>query len=222
MHFIDVHSHQYLTAPHTITVVNVHEGFSALNDENYFTAGLHPYHIKDETASGELEKLKVAATKNNVIAIGECGLDKVCGTDFNLQHDYFRQQIELAKIVKKPLIIHCVRAYDEVLSTIKSAAFDLPVIFHGFNKSKQLAQQLLDEGYYLSFGKYILESRTSEIAESIPVERLFLETDNSSVPIDVIYRAAGESKKTSVEFLCEQIADNFRRVFRVPIFTADE
>lgn len=222
MHFIDVHSHQYLTAANANTVLNIYENFAALNDENYFTAGLHPWHIKDKTASGEFEKLKIAAIKNNIIAIGECGLDKVCGTDFNLQHDYFRQQIELAKIVKKPLIIHCVRAYDEVLSTIKSAAFDQPVIFHGFNKSKQLAQQLLDEGYYISFGKHILESRTSEIVASIPIERLFLETDDGSTPIDVIYRAAAESKKTSVEFLCEQIANNFRRVFRVPIFTADE
>ncbi|MEY4593819.1 MAG: TatD related DNase, partial [Bacteroidota bacterium] len=58
--------------------------------------------------------------------------------------------------------------------------------------------------------------------EMIPIERLFLETDDGSTPIDVIYRAAAESKKISVEFLCEQIAHNFRRVFRVPIFTADE
>ena len=87
----------------------------------------------------DLSALKIFSKTDSVLAIGECGLDKACDTNFKLQQQVFTTQVNWANEIKKPLIIHCVRAYGEVLSLLQKNNNKVPVIFHGFNKNGAVA-----------------------------------------------------------------------------------
>lgn len=90
---------------------------------------------------------------------------------------------------KKPLIIHCVKAYSELLEIHKKENPKQPWIIHGFNKNKVLAQQLIDKGFYLSFGVALLKSKKLQAnLKNTPLSQLFLETDdNTTQSIEEIY-----------------------------------
>ena len=180
-----------------------------------YSIGLHPWYINTDSIDAEFENLKKYAALENVIAIGECGLDKVRQTEWKLQGKAFKLQIELANQVSKPLIIHCVRAYDEVLKALNDNQVRVPVIFHGFNKKLLLAEQLLKEGYYLSFGGALLneQSNACSVFLNLPVEQIFLETDSAAVSIEEIYYAAALLRKTSLDTLILQLQKNYETVF---------
>ena len=172
---------------------------------------MHPWYLSDAI---DIDKLQKAAIQPNILAIGECGLDKVCATDWNLQIRAFAQQIELANKIGKPIIIHCVRAWEEVMATLKQHKVSVPVIFHGFNKSN-IASRLIDNGYYLSFGKALLSngSPAAEVISSIPANRYFLETDDSDISIADIYAAAATLRQTQPDDVILQLRHNFKTVF---------
>jgi len=160
-----------------------------------------------------MEELVAYSKNNNILAIGECGLDKVCQTDFTLQQQVFTQQIITAMAVHKPLIIHCVKAYDEVLLLLQQHKVEVPVIFHGFNKSKVLAQQLTGKGYYLSFGKALQLPAMQEVLTGIPRQQIFLETDDAAVSIATIYALAANALSIDINALSLQIKKNAAAVF---------
>lgn len=148
-----------------------------------------------------------------MLAIGECGLDKVTTTPFDLQQQVFIQQIQWASQIQKPLIIHCVRAYDEVLQLLKAYQPGVPVIFHGFNKSVQLAQQVIHAAHYLSFGEALQKENIQKTFGELPIEKLFLETDDSDLSIKEIYQLAAKARSISEESLSLQLQKNIVRVF---------
>lgn len=86
-----------------------------------------------------MTKIENIASRNTLVAIGECGLDKVCKTDFVLQQEVFAAHIILANKLKKPLVLHCVKAYDEIIKMLSLHKNLVHVIFHGFNKNPLLA-----------------------------------------------------------------------------------
>ena len=174
---------------------------------------MHPWYITESKAEAEFGELRVAIVKSNVLAIGECGLDRVCETDFELQKHYFIKQIELANEVRKPLIIHCVRAFDEVLHLLKQHHVVVPVIFHGFNKNEKVAAQILNAGYLLSFGQKLMFESNATVFKSTPIDRLFLETDDGNVSIEEVYKIAAVIKGMTVEELQQQIQINTNLVF---------
>ena len=152
----------------------------------------------------------------NVLAIGECGLDKVCQTDWALQIAVFRCQIKLANELNKPLIIHCVRAFDEFLKIIDENPPAVPVIVHGFNKKGGISERLLEKGMYLSFGAAILnkESPAAGVLKLIRADKFFLETDDADIPIGDIYRATAAIREISEEAVILQVQQNFATVFK--------
>ncbi|MFN0082223.1 MAG: TatD family hydrolase [Ferruginibacter sp.] len=152
------------------------------------------------------------------MAVGECGLDKVCDTDFALQQDVFAAQVMLANKLEKPLIIHCVRAFEEVLHILRQQNNKVPVIFHGFSKHKELAQNLTSNGYFLSFGKSILSEKKGEILRELPLEKIFFETDNAAVKIETIYEQAAYILNLSLKQIQLQIIKNAQEVFGVKLF----
>src|SRR5690606_24395723 len=132
--------------------------------------------------------------------IGECGFDRLRGPAMPLQREVFSRQVALAITLGKPLIIHCVRAFDELQSFGKRYAHQIPMIVHGFTKSPQLAKQLTDRGFYLSFGSAILNdvggaARTLQQLDA----PFFLETDDSTTPIQAIYERAAFLRKVTPE-----------------------
>ena len=221
--YFDIHSHHVGKLPASRTIVNVNSDFNRLPDYEFLSVGLHPWHLQASTAEAAFHNLKTAVQQTNIIAIGECGLDKACETDFELQSHYFNLQLDLAVETGKPLIIHCVRAFEETLQLLNQRINGkVPVIFHGFTKNQSTADRILSCGYYLSFGKHLADEKTTAVFLQCPINRIFLETDNSQLPISTIYQLAAEAKGISIDLLYREILNNVQRVFGDRIFTAHE
>src|SRR5690606_33316081 len=134
-----------------------------------------------------MAQLAQIARSPHVLAIGECGLDKKTETNWELQALAFAQQIDLAKDLNKPLIVHCVRAFDEVIALLHERTPAVPVLFHGFNKHPNLVQYLLRKGYNFSLGTAVLSGRLHGLIREIPESSVFLEPDQPFTEIFEIY-----------------------------------
>jgi TatD DNase family protein len=210
---INIHTHK----PHNNdewSIQNLHAHFEKLNPLFNYSVGLHPWHIDSNTVKEELVQIKVASWKKNVLAIGECGLDRICSTDFKLQEKVFIEQILWANEIAKPLIIHCVKAHHETLVLLKEYSRSSPVIFHGFNNKLETANKILEQGYYLSFGKHLFNPAIENIFSKISLEKIFLETDDSDAAIDNIYKQAAKIKNMSTEQLSLQIKKNLENILK--------
>jgi len=163
-----------------------------------------------------LRELEQFARLPNVLAIGECGLDRICQTDWDLQTDVFRRQIEVADNLSKPLVIHCVRAFDELIKIIDNQKPKIPVIIHGFNRKSDIAERLWGRGMYLSFGAAILRdgSPAADALKHAPADKFFLETDNADIPISDIYSVAATIREISREAVILHLQQNFATVFK--------
>ena len=212
MRFVNLHTHLSDTDEHVVSLHNKHEHFDII-EKPYASCGLHPWYLSSEEVSSQFESLASSVKLENVLAIGECGLDKVCNTPWDLQVYWFQKQIELANEVQKPLIIHCVRAFQEVMDALEKMGNTQPVIFHGFQKKMELANQLLSFGAYLSFGHQLKNNQVQLVFAEVPSSRIFLETDNADCSIQDVYTFAAHAKGISVDELQQIIAQNANRVF---------
>lgn len=210
--YYNVHTHLTGAEPYCLPILNRYAGFETATDGTMCSLGLHPWYL--ENAAQKWPLLQQYAALPHVLAIGECGLDKVRGADWNTQRYWFGQQILLANELKKPLIIHCVRAYDEALQLLQQA--QVPVIFHGFNKKMPVARQVLDAGHWLSFGAALLDpaSQAAAVLSEVPQDRFFLETDDAPVSIGDLYTIAAEIRKTDQDAIILQLQQNFKTVFQ--------
>jgi TatD DNase family protein len=211
--YINIHSHH---AGAGIVIQNYYSHFAAIPEAGYCSAGLHPWYITETTWQQEFDTLTKAIAQKNIVAVGECGLDKICTTDFALQQKLFAAQIQLANTISKPLIIHCVKAFDEVLQLLQQQQNKVPVIFHGFNKSKELAIQLISRGYYLSFGRALEQPHLQTVLAALPVENIFLETDDAAISIENSYNLAAAALQIDVNALSLQLQKNAALVFGIP------
>ena len=167
-----------------------------------YSVGLHPWEIADRDVPDALRKVRLATKNRQVLAVGEVGLDGLTEAPPELQMKVFMEQVKLAREKGLPVIIHAVKAYQELIAFSKTIRPSVPMIIHGFRGSLQLAEDLLKFGYYLSFGEPLLEAdKAREAFAGVPLERVFLETDESDVPIGEIYRAAAEIRGISVDSL---------------------
>lgn len=210
--YLDIHTHNK-PRPGQHAILNVLKDFGTIPESGWYSAGLHPWYLNGQTAAESLQQLEIALHKSNVLAVGECGLDKVCDTDYQLQQQCFHQQVLFANTNNKPLILHCVKAFEDVLRILKEAKATVPVIFHGYHKSAELALQLTKAGYYLSFGKHLFQPATAAVFETIPINHVFLETDASLHSIEHIYKLAAAIRQTAPDVLEEQIAANAAKLF---------
>ena len=139
--------------------------------------------------------------------IGECGLDRLCATPYDLQLAAFEAQIALSEELCRPIILHCVRALDDVLRLKRGTT--QPWIWHGFRGKPQQLQQLLDHGFYVSFGF----RHHADSLRACPSDRLFLETDDTPAPIAPLYATAAGLRATTEDELREQLWDNVNALF---------
>ena len=155
-------------------------------------------------------KAEVMELPDSVIAIGECGLDRVLKVNWKKQVEVFVWHLRLAQQYHLPLIIHCVRAYGEVLKYLLDHKINTPVIFHGYNGNVQQTQRLLQEdNIYFSFGELLFrKSKAQQVLPQIPLERIFLETDCSAKKIDEIYRQAATLLAVKEATLVKTIGKN--------------
>ena len=197
---IDIHTHRTNQSQQALSIRNLMPS-EAWSIEQYCSIGLHPWHI-DANFPDEMEKVRKAATAKNVLLIGETGLDKLHGADLKLQETIFIEHIRISESVGKPLIIHCVKAFDEIIALRKKMRPQQQWIIHGFRGKPQQAQQLLDNGFQLSFGEHF---NADSLALAFHRHSLWLETDESSHSIEEIYEAASKSLNISVAELEKEI-----------------
>lgn len=165
-------------------------------------AGIHPWDADKELILPDL---------SNADIIGETGLDRACGIDIERQTELFSWHLEQAEKLGKPVVLHVVRSFEQV---VKILNFHSPkgVVFHGFIGSVEQAREALRRGYYLSFGERSLRSpRTREAIAATPLNRLFAETDdNPELSIVTIYDAIAEIKGITRDALAEEIEKNYK------------
>ena len=213
MIYIDIHTHKDYSSPEYVTVKNVYpgEGFGAFHGYNYYSIGLHPWHIKSKEENNRLLKLVEEAAKlDHVAFIGECGLDKLCGTNQEEQERVFLKQVDIAERLNKPLIIHCVKSYDRLLEFRKNKT-KTPWILHGFGGPFEQAEQLAQFGLKFSFGKNLLneQSKAQDACKNLPLGSFYIETDEYSGSIEDIYQKVSELKEMDITLLSRTQKDLF-------------
>lgn len=135
-------------------------------------------------------RLRQMTFHSQVLAIGEVGLDKRNGPAIEIQLACWQPQFELAQELGLPLVVHCVRAWQEIIPFLRRSF--VPVLLHDFRGNRHVLQSLLPlERLFFSFGKSLLQSQQSrDVFVRIDSERILLETDQSSIPIAEIYQEA--------------------------------
>ena len=211
--FLNAHTHHL---SHQSDVLDLYNQFpKAINDDaKLFSVGIHPAYIKTSSIEEELAIIREKLSNKNCLAIGEIGLDKLCETDFELQIDVFERQLQLASEYRFPVIIHSVRAYQEILHIRKKLKLTIPFIFHGFNKNEQILNQIIAQNCYASFGKNLLYNKNLQIIfAKLSANKFFLGNDANQISIKKIYQFAAEIRNITIEELQLQQARNWKTIF---------
>ncbi len=168
----DWHTH----TPRPRAIVNLPSPSAPAPEGLLCSIGLHPW----DTTATEADHRVIdaiearAAADPAIVAIGEAGLDRLRGAPLEVQLPLFRRQAEIAGRLGKPLIIHCVRAYPEILRLHKEMRPSVPWIFHGFRANTQTAAQILARPLtFISMGP----DAPADLIAAIPPRRLLSETD---------------------------------------------
>lgn len=212
--YIDIHTHQKTRDSNVFAITNQIIGREETLD-SICSTGIHPWYI--DNIQLQYDELQRTLINPNVLAVGECGLDKVCSTAWEVQIQVFRKQIQLANAIDKPLIIHCVRAYEEVLQLLKEENNKVPILFHGVNKKYPLIQSLIKQNHYVSLGAFILDGHHDDTIKNIDLTKFFLETDNKSTDIVDIYSYFCRVRNMSIEQLKSQLVQNLSKAFNYTI-----
>ena len=213
MKFYNLHTHNFTNNPDIFELVNQYPWEFDETILNY-SVGIHPWYIDENRLITDLQIIEEKLKLSECLALGECGLDKRIEVPMALQIEVFEKQIALAEKYQKPLVLHLVAAFDELIEIKKRLKISVPIVIHGFSKSEQLAKQLIDNGFYLSFGKYLLRNKEMEtVFKSIPNDKFFLETDTIEETLEEVYQKAALCKTISLEELQEMVEKNWETVF---------
>lgn len=213
MEFFNLHTHQLRDNPDILELVNQYpQDFDS--SIPFYSIGIHPWYIVEDGIDADLKIIEEKLKEDNCLAIGECGLDKRIEIPFEQQILVFEKQLYLAEKYKKPVVIHCVAAFQEIIAIKKKMKISVPMIIHGFSKKSHIVNQLIKEGFYISFGKYLLKNpELKTVFQNIPNDRFFLETDTIDENIDTVYDLASKYKEITIKELKEIISSNFEDVF---------
>jgi TatD DNase family protein len=214
--YIDIHVHNDYSDEDTMLLLNLFPGDAdKMNPSVYYSIGLHPWYVNDKTFDSDIDIINQVAVNPNVLAIGEIGLDKKTDVPYINQLRAFEQQLEIAGKLKKPVIIHCVKAYDDILSIRKKFNQSIPWIIHWFNAGEQIAGELIKYNCYLSFGRMLFKenSKAFGVFKSMPLDRVFFETDDTGVGILQVYQKAAHARNVSLVELQKLIKNNFNNCF---------
>ena len=217
MQFFNLHTHKFTNNPTVLELVNQYPWEFDASIPQY-SVGIHPWYIDKKRLESDLKMIEEKLQLKECLAIGECGLDKRIEIPMPLQIEVFEKQIVLAEKYHKPLVLHLVAAFDELIAIKKRMKITVPIIIHGFSKNQQVAKQLIDNGFYISFGKYLLRNpEMKSVFQSIPNDRFFLETDTIEESLQEVYTLAAKYKNITIEDLIEIVNSNFKKVFKFNI-----
>jgi TatD DNase family protein len=202
-------------------------------EQIYIGIGLHPHEAKLWSEQAE-STLKAAALHPKTVAVGECGLDfHYNHSDRESQLSAFRRQVQLAKDVKKPLIIHTREAWDNTFSILNDLhAAEVGGVFHCFTGGPEVLPQIKDLDFYVSFSGIVTFAKSQDIqaaAKLVPANRMLVETDcpyltphphrgkrNEPAFVWLVAQKLAELRQTTVEEIAAVTSENARRLFNLP------
>jgi len=209
--FINIHTHH--SKPGQFAILNT-PGINSWEDSEYHSYGIHPWDIGIVNAGAEMVTLEKLCAKKKILAVGEIGLDRAIETSIDTQNEIFVKQVQVADKYDLPVIIHCVKAWSDILSIKKKRNQSTPWILHGFTGNFESADKLIKAGCYISFGsKLLINQSVQKTFKLVQFNRIFLETDDSEVHIEEIYLKAAELYCISLAELKTIIYNNFIKVF---------
>jgi len=212
--YVNIHGHRQANNIHEWVMMNLMARDYPPDDieHGFYSVGFHPYNVGKVDVEDTLAKVRLSTENPRILAIGEIGLDKSIEAPLELQQKIFEAQVEIAEFTDMPVILHVVRAFNEMIEFMKVYKPTVPMIIHGYNGSPEMAESLLKAGFRLSFGQAIADEH-SKVVESllmVPPDRMFLETDEGDLDIREIYHFAAEVKGISINDLRAQIFENAR------------
>lgn len=191
MRYIDFHTHLTVFDKDT---TGIRDGIESW--------GIHPWYINQRPAT-------LPNDIGSYMAIGECGLDKICDTPFDLQTELFVQHIRWSEELHKPLIIHCVKAIDHILALHREMHPRQRWMVHGFRGKPQQLESLLAADIMVSFGfRHNVES-----LHLCPLENLLLESDETPLPISQLYATVATELQTDIHTLTHAMQQNYEGLF---------
>ena len=210
MKLLDIHSHHLSEDPFR-AILNIRFPKDKFFPEagRCYSVCVHPWEVTLENRI-DWTLFEELAGHPQVLAIGECGMDKHVYPELLMaQERIFSRQLAVAEKLGKPVLIHNVKSTGIIGLLKKNASGHIPWIQHGFRGKPELALEMLRSGFYLSLGiRYNEDS-----LRVIPLDRLFLETDDSETDICQVYERAARTLGISVIKLTEQIQHNIKKVF---------
>jgi TatD DNase family protein len=199
----------------------------------YTTVGIHPHEAKDVTAA-HLDELARLARHPKVIAWGEIGLDYFYDhSPRDVQERVFREQMELARVAKLPIIIHCRDAWTDCLRVIEEVwrPTGLGGILHCFTSTLEDARRGIEMGFMVSFAgnsTYPKTQNLRDVAKALPMENILIETDapylapqpyrgkrNEPAYVAEVARTLASVRDLAAEEFAARTAENFRRFFHL-------
>lgn len=211
---INFHTHQKEEIPSLLSIQNIHQLEKDDLKDTPCSIGLHPWYLTKENCKKDLEWLKENLPLDNVLMLGECGLDRLKDKALDFQQTIFEQQLHLADAYQKPVVIHCVRAFSELVESVKKVQPKVPLIIHGFNKNERLFNDLKKEGFLFSFGAAIMNDRSPayKIIQKIEPHLFFLETDDAEISIKKIYEQAAFLRKSEWSDILAAVLENAKNI----------
>lgn len=215
--FCDIHTHNL--SNENRFVIDISENYHLADSVKYFTVGIHPKTVQTvEQLNDSFQNIFLLAQKTNCVAIGECGLDKFSSIPITLQEEIFRKQIAIAQQFNKPLVIHCVRLYSEIIRIIKDTKFRNEVILHGYNGNLQITNQLLKiPNISFSISELITNplNKIYNSIEQIPLNRIFIESDTkTNIDFSKIISVISEKQHVDTKHVETIIENNFERIVK--------
>ena len=196
----------------------------------YGAVGVHPSDTA-ELKESDIDTLKKYAAMDRILAIGEIGLDYYWDEpERSIQKKWFEAQIELARDVKLPIIIHSRDAAKDTYDIMKALhAEEIGGVVHCFSYSKEMARQFLDMGFYIGIGGVVTfknAKKLVDVVRFVPINKILLETDspylspvpfrgtvNNSQNLKYVAEKIGEIKQISPEEVCKITAQNAKEIF---------
>jgi len=223
--YIDIHNHDSIPVKDVFILDNLmaNEGKLPAHESGMnYSLGIHPWFLNESNKVGLLEYVMKNASDSSITAIGEAGFDKLKGPSMDLQRSVFEQQAALSEELGKPLVIHCVKAWDELVAAHKKLRPRMPWLVHGFRGKTELAMQLISRNMFISFWfDFVIRPEAAALIRSLPADRIFLETDGSGADIKELYKKVSTDLEKTVEELKFQLLLNYCNLFKINILNAE-
>ena len=215
--YIDFHTHKAVSGDEVITIMNLMAGEevpSVFPGNTLFSAGIHPWQLTAENLARLKTELLLTAAHPHVVLIGEAGFDRLRGASSEIQYQAFVYQAEIATEMEKPMVIHCVRGWEELRRAYRQVKPARPWVIHGFRGNGKLAASLADDGFWFSLG---MEGITDEILGAVSNDRILLETDIADRPVAEVYRCFAEVAGCDDDEAVSIMKGNFNNLFNYSV-----